>query len=89
MTRSLRQLYRTAVGIAYDDRTDAAPLVCVKGDATIADEIARHARRFGIPIVEREEIAELLVGVPLDESIPEDLYEAVALIFAELRSLRP
>jgi len=39
-------------------------------------------------VVERSEISELLYGIPLDERIPEDLYEAVALILTELKSFQ-
>ncbi len=31
---------------------------------------------------------ELLSGIPLDERIPEDLYEAVALILCELKAFQ-
>ena len=48
----------------------------------------RLAKRYRVPVVERGELAELLSGVPLDEAIPEDLYEAVAVILAELHSFR-
>jgi len=80
--------YQYAVGLAYEATNDEAPQVMVKGEDRTADEVVRIARRFGVPVVERSEISELLYGRPLDERIPEDLYEAVALILTELKSFQ-
>jgi flagellar biosynthesis protein len=80
--------YKCAVGLAYNPHCDDAPIVCVKGDGIQADEIVRLAKRYGIPIVEKGEIAEILSDVQIDETIPEDIYEAVALILSELKSFK-
>ncbi|MCI5065032.1 EscU/YscU/HrcU family type III secretion system export apparatus switch protein [bacterium] len=80
-------VYECAVGLAYRDAEEAAPQVVVKGSGERADAVVRLARRFGVPVVEKGEISELLSGIPLDEEIPHDLYEAVALILSELKSL--
>ncbi len=81
-----RNRYASAFGISYESSLNQAPEVCVKGEGVVADQIVRYAKRYGVPVVERAELAELLQGVSLDESIPEDLYEAVALILCELKS---
>ena len=81
--------FQHAVGLAYSETTDDAPQVVVKGEGVEADEVVRLARRYGVPIVEKSEISEILAGIPLDETIPTDLYEAVALILAELKSFHP
>lgn len=80
--------FEYAVGLAYDVSHQEAPHVVVKGEGHTADEVVRIARRFGVPVVERGEISELLSGIPLDERIPEDLYEAVALILCELKAFQ-
>jgi flagellar biosynthesis protein len=80
--------FEYAVGLAYDGSNEEAPHVVVKGEGYTADEVVRIARRFGVPVVERGEISELLSGIPLDERIPEDLYEAVALILCELKAFQ-
>lgn len=80
--------YTAAVGIDYNPNKDSAPIVCVKGSGYQADEIVRLANRYGIPIIEKGEIASILSDVPVDEEIPEDIYEAVALILSELKSVK-
>lgn len=79
-----RALYRRAVGLGYDERRGAAPHVTVNGEELSADEIVRVARRFGVPVVERKELAEALGGLDADQEIPPDLYEAVAVLLHEL-----
>ena len=80
--------FEHAVGLAYEESTDDAPTVIVKGEGLEADALVRLARRYGVPVVEKSEISELLSGIPLDESIPQDLYEAVAIILSELKSFQ-
>jgi flagellar biosynthesis protein len=86
--RSAGSEFEYAVGLAYDVSNQEAPHVVVKGEGHTADEVVRIARRFGVPVVEKGEISELLSGIPLDERIPEDLYEAVALILCELKAFQ-
>ncbi|MCB0331240.1 MAG: EscU/YscU/HrcU family type III secretion system export apparatus switch protein [Bdellovibrionales bacterium] len=80
--------FESAVGLSFREDIDDAPQVVVKGEGREADELVRLARRFGVPVVEDGEVSELLQGVELDDSIPQDLYEAVALILAELKGLK-
>lgn len=87
-TRDTRSEFEYAVGLAYDAGELEPPHVVVKGEGYTADEVVRIARRFGVPVVDRGEISELLSGIPLDERIPEDLYEAVALILCELQAFQ-
>jgi flagellar biosynthesis protein len=89
MALKSKGVYDIAVGLAYEEGVDPAPEVIVKGEGLEADEIVRLANRYGVPVVEKEELSELLKGIPLDETIPADLYEAVALILSELKSFRP
>lgn len=82
-------LFEHAVGLSYEESSDEAPQVIVKAEGRDADEVVRLAHRYGVPVVEKGEISEMLSGIPLDESIPQDLYEAVALIISELKSFQP
>ena len=89
MTNSKHARFAHAVGLRYEGggeggKADSAPTVEVKGDALDADEVVRIAERFGIPVVERPEIARALAELELDEEIPEELFEAVALTLNEI-----
>ena len=89
MTQRSHSRYRRVVGLAYERAKRAAPAVAVQGEHLMADEIVRVARRFGIPVVERPELAQALLGLPLDEQIPERLYEAVAVVLREIDKRDP
>ncbi len=83
MDRNKKSLkYKAAVGLEYKGEGDNAPSISVKGDALIADEIVRLAKRFGIPIVENPELAKALVEIDTEDEIPVELYEAVAIVLA-------
>ena len=76
--------HKIAVGLVYDSQTADAPSVGVKGAELLADEVVRLARRFGVPVVERPALARGLSGLEIDEPIPEELYQAAALVLTEL-----
>lgn len=76
--------YARAVGLLYRSGGDRAPTVQAKGEALMADEIVRIARRFGIPVVERTDLARTLAAIELDQEIPEELFEPVAVILDQL-----
>ena len=77
--------YRRAVSLEYNDGGEGAPRVNAKGDHLVADQIVKIARRFGVPVVEKGEMARALSSVPLDQEIPEPLFEAVAVMLQELK----
>ena len=72
--------YETAVGLQYNENDELAPYIAVKGDKLVADEIIRIAKKYNIPIVEDAELASSLKAVELDSEIPEELFQAVAII---------
>lgn len=74
-----------AVGIGGDDLEVEAPRVVCKGEYQLADTIVLLAKRYGVPVVERPELAEALSEVPLDEEIPAHLFELAASLLVELR----
>ena len=74
-----------AVALAFDFGTMEAPRVVAKGRNLLAEEIKAEARWVGVPIVENPPLARSLYrSVEVGESIPVDLYAAVAAILAWL-----
>ena len=67
-----------AVALDYEIGTQNAPVVVAKGRGQIAETILELARENGIAIEANPMLAEALSGVPLDDSIPHELYQAVA-----------
>jgi flagellar biosynthesis protein len=71
---------RLAVALEYSGQ--GAPRVTAKGEAAVADTIARLAEEHGIPLQRDEALAAVLTQVELNQEIPEALYRAVAEVIA-------
>lgn len=72
-----------AVAIKYDNTVDEAPKVVAKGEDYLAKRIRETAKESGVPIVENKPLARALYAtVEVDETIPPELYQAVAEILA-------
>ncbi|MET3925421.1 EscU/YscU/HrcU family type III secretion system export apparatus switch protein [Devosia sp. 2618] len=69
-----------AVALQYEKGSRAAPRVVAKGRGHLADKIVALAEENGIVIEANPVLAEALSGVELDETIPLELYEAVAIV---------
>lgn len=82
----IKRKFSRAVGLRYDASEDEVPSISVKGDEISADEVVKIAKRFGIPVVERRELAKALSFQHLDEEISEALYQAVAVLINEIES---
>ena len=78
-----------SVAIQYDpDRSDA-PVVVAKGKGVVAEKIRELAKKHHIPIVEDKPLARLLhQTVEIGQSIPAQLYKAVAEILAYVYRLK-
>ncbi|MDP4091132.1 MAG: EscU/YscU/HrcU family type III secretion system export apparatus switch protein [Bacillota bacterium] len=72
---------RKAAALQYEKSYDA-PIVTASGIGAIADKIIEKAQENKVPIVENEELANLLTNVDIGDTIPMELYEAVAQIIA-------
>lgn len=83
MARSPSDSVREAIALAYR-QTDAAPRVAARGKGLIAEEIISRAREHGIYVHESPELVALLTQVDIDQSIPPQLYMAVAELLAWL-----
>jgi flagellar biosynthetic protein FlhB len=74
-----------AVALGFDFLTMEAPKVMAKGRNLLAEEIKAEARWAGVPIVENPPLARSLYRtVEVGQSIPVELYAAVAAILAYL-----
>lgn len=73
----LRQL---AVALQYDKESDQAPRIVAKGRGLIAEQIIAVAAENDIVIEANPVLAEALSHVELDDTIPLELYEAVAAV---------
>ncbi|SDH37573.1 flagellar biosynthetic protein FlhB [Pseudobutyrivibrio sp. 49] len=72
-----------AVAILYDNTKDEAPRVIAKGEDYLAKKIKDTAAENGVPIVENKPLARALYAtVDIDQTIPPELYQAVAEILA-------
>lgn len=78
---------RKAVALQYT--APEAPRVVATGKGEIAEAIVARAREAGVPVEENPALADALSTLKLDETIPVDLYKAVAAVIAAvLRAAR-
>ncbi len=81
--RNLPRLHpRIAVALRYAAGQGEAPRVVASGKGLIAKHIEEIALEAGVPLHEDPELAELLGEVPVQDTIPEELFEAVAQVIA-------
>ncbi len=71
---------RLAVALRYP--APDAPTVVATGRGHVAAAILEAAREAGVPIEENPLLAASLAALEVDETIPEDLWRAVAAIIA-------
>lgn len=81
--RSTPRLHpKLAVALHYEPHQGAAPRVVATGRGLTALRIEEVARQAGVPVHQDSSLAEMLGDVPLQETIPEELFEAVARVIA-------
>ncbi len=72
-----------AVALKYERGQDRAPVVLAKGENRFAQRIKALAAEHGVPTVENKPVARLLFAMgKVGETIPAELYQAVAQILA-------
>lgn len=72
-----------AVALKYERGKDNAPIILAKGENGFAKRIKALAKEHGVPTVENKPVARMLFAVgKVGESIPSELYQAVAEILA-------
>ncbi|MCK4606005.1 MAG: EscU/YscU/HrcU family type III secretion system export apparatus switch protein, partial [candidate division Zixibacteria bacterium] len=78
-----------AVALKYEVEEVTAPYVVAKGQRLIAEKIKQIARENGIPVVEDKPLAQALFKmVDIGETIPANLYRAVAELLAHVYRLK-
>ena len=74
-----------AVALRYDALLAPAPVVLAKGVDFVAEKIKEIARENNVPIRENKPLAQALYkSVEIGDTIPEELFQAVAQILAQL-----
>jgi flagellar biosynthetic protein FlhB len=72
-----------AVALKYERGVDQAPVVLAKGENRFAHRIKALAAEHGVPMVENKPVARMLFAMgKVGETIPAELYQAVAAILA-------
>lgn len=69
-----------AVALQYEKGSRDAPKVVAKGRGLVAERIVALAEENGIIIEANPVLAQALSGVEIDDTIPIELYEAVAIV---------
>ncbi|WEK06074.1 MAG: EscU/YscU/HrcU family type III secretion system export apparatus switch protein [Candidatus Devosia phytovorans] len=69
-----------AVALQYEKGSREAPKVVAKGRGLVAERIVALAEENGVVIEANPVLAEALSGIELDDTIPLELYEAVAVV---------
>lgn len=78
-----------AVALEYRREAMSAPRVVAKGQDKLAARIREVAREAGVPLVENKTLAQALYkGVEVGETIPGELFGAVAEVLAYLMRLK-
>ncbi|MBF0187822.1 MAG: EscU/YscU/HrcU family type III secretion system export apparatus switch protein [Magnetococcales bacterium] len=73
---------KQAVALRYVRGQDSAPRVTATGRGRIAETILDRAREAGVSLVEDPDLVSLLGKVELGETVPPELYKAVAEVLA-------
>lgn len=72
---------KKVVALKYEQDKMIVPKVVAKGEGKIAEHILQQAKAYDIPIQNDPTLVELLGKLDINETIPEELYLAVAEVF--------
>jgi flagellar biosynthesis protein len=72
---------RQAVALAGAEGAEAARVIA-KGYGDLAEQVIAEARRHGIYVHDSPELVGLLMGLDLDQRVPDRLYDVVAELLA-------
>ncbi|WP_100010974.1 EscU/YscU/HrcU family type III secretion system export apparatus switch protein [Lentibacillus sediminis] len=73
---------KKAAALRYDETREHAPVVSAAGKGLLAERILEKATENNVPVMEDASLVELLAELNINEAIPEELYQAVAEVFA-------
>ncbi len=78
-----------AIALRYNEEENPAPVVLAKGKDLVAKKIKEKARELAVEIVENKPVAQaLFVACEIGQSIPDDMFAAVAEILAYVYKLK-
>lgn len=78
----MEQKRKEAIALGYKPEKQDAPIVVAKGSGLVADNIIQKARENNIPIQEDSSLVQLLSQLEINQTIPDELYQVVAEVFA-------
>lgn len=78
----MKEKRKQAAALSYDQSNNASPKLSALGKGLVAENIIETAQEHNIPVLEDPSLVELLSHLNVNESIPAELYEAVAEVFA-------
>ncbi|MGM8214453.1 EscU/YscU/HrcU family type III secretion system export apparatus switch protein [Bacillaceae bacterium W0354] len=73
---------KEAIALRYDEQKHVSPEIIAKGKGLIAEQILQLAETHEVPVYEDPSLITLLDELNVNDKIPEDLYSAVAEVFA-------
>ncbi|SER06004.1 flagellar biosynthesis protein [Gracilibacillus ureilyticus] len=73
---------KKAAALHYDPSKEQAPRVTAVGKGYVAESIIEKALENNVPIQSDPTLVELLSQLEINETIPEELYQVVAEVFA-------
>ena len=73
---------KKAVALGYKEAVYNAPKVLATGKGKQATKMINLAKEHGVPIKEDEDLVEILSKLDLGDEIPQNMYKAVAEVFA-------
>ncbi len=78
-----KNLHRMRAGaLRFRPDEEGAPRLLARGKGALAAEIIETARRSGVPVMSDPALAESLAELPVGKEVPENLYRALAGVFA-------
>lgn len=77
-----KQVRKEAIALTYKPGLVDAPTLVAKGKGKIAENILAKAKEHDVPIQQDASLVGLLGQLDINQSIPEELYQAVAEVFA-------
>ncbi|MED1202089.1 EscU/YscU/HrcU family type III secretion system export apparatus switch protein [Heyndrickxia acidicola] len=82
MIKKEQYISKKAVALHYQPDHQDAPVVIAKGRGMTAENIIAKAQENQIPIQEDKSLVQVLSQLNINQAIPEELYGAVAEVFA-------
>ncbi len=83
----MKHFQKKAATLSYNQTKDSAPRVTAQGRGLTAENIIQVAKNNEIPILEDPSLVEILQDVNINETIPDELYEVVAEVYAFIYQL--